>query len=409
MAPHVQSATAVTRVVATPKQPQQQQQQQQQQPLESGKHECARRKRYEAQGRRPPTAAEEALANLLGLRYYEDLRTLMFCCVYFTLVGLQLKYEVPFRSARFLVFWLTAFVSFQGAVTVHNAVHCPIFKQTWKNQIFQTVLSVWFGHCASSYVPGHNLSHHRNLQTNKDVMRTTKMKFRWNFLNGLLFMPTILISTSANDAAYFNAQATLKRPIYYQLRFEALVYVSFQLLVASVSPEKWLFVCWLPCLIGKYGIISLNMLQHDGVDTESKYNHSRNFVGPILNYFCFNNGYHGIHHMFPGKHWCLLKHEHETRVKPHIHPNLDQDNIFAFMFEQFIYPGKRIDYLGNPVPIIDDGPDEPWFYSTTETWSDRDVDPRVWSKKINQYGPDGKPAGPVGGMAPRAAKSYTTM
>lgn len=220
--------------------------------------------RFVLQGRLTPNAAERVLTRFLGLRYHEDLRTLMFCGLYFSLVALQLKVDFPWRAERIALFWLTGFLSFLGAVTVHNAVHCPIFKQNWKNQMFQVVLSVWFGHCASSYVPGHNLSHHRNLQTPKDVMRTTKMKFRWNFLNGLLFMPTILMATGANDANYFNAQAALKRPIYYQLRFEALVYVAFQVLVAAASPQKWLFVCWLPCLVGKYGIVSLNMLQHDG-------------------------------------------------------------------------------------------------------------------------------------------------
>ena len=151
-------------------------------------------------------------------------------------------------------------------------------------------MSLWFGHCASTYVPGHNLSHHRNLQTPSDIMRTTKMKFRWNFLNGLLFVPTILLTITDNDNAYFSAQKALKSPIYYQLRVESIFYVSSQLLLVYASPRVWLWACWLPHLVAKYGIISLNMLQHDGCDTESKYNHSRNFVSKTLNYLAFNNG-----------------------------------------------------------------------------------------------------------------------
>ena len=37
------------------------------------------------------------------------------------------------------------------------------------------------------------------------------------------------------------------------------------------------------------------MLQHKGCDPDSKYNHSRNFTVPILNFFCFNNGYKTQH------------------------------------------------------------------------------------------------------------------
>ena len=198
-----------------------------------------------------PTVSSR-LADVLGLRYEEDLRTLAFCAVFMALVWWQLTHEVESRLAQWALFLATSLSAFQGAVSVHNAVHCPAFKQQWRNSVFQCVLSVWFGHCAASYVPGHNLSHHRNLQTPRDVMRTTKMQYRWHLLNGLLFMPTILLSTSVNDANYFNAQKALGRPIYAQLRFEAVVYVGAQLLAAALcGPRRWLWAMWLPCLIGK--------------------------------------------------------------------------------------------------------------------------------------------------------------
>lgn len=361
------------------------------------------------------------LSYLLKLRYVEDIRTLSFCLIYFTFVTYQwieLENENSFISKHFsLIFWLTSFIAFQGAVTVHNAVHCPIFKQSeLKNSLFHVVLSMWFGHCAATYVPGHNLSHHRNLQTRKDIMRTTKMKFKWNFLNGLFFMPTILISTEKNDANYFNAQKRLNRDIYKQLKLEAFGYVTLQVILVLINPTKWLWIFWLPHLVGKYCIISLNMLQHDGTDTESKYNHSRNFVGPILNYLCFNNGFHGIHHIYPGKHWALLKVEHNERIKPFIHKKLDEPNLISYIVEAFIYPGVRLRYDGKPVKVVKDGPDEPWFYDTYEAYSDRNNDKRVWDKKVQQKGVDDndndyKPVGSNvnGGFSIRSAKSYSLM
>ena len=36
------------------------------------------------------------------------------------------------------------------------------------------------------------------------------------------------------------------------------------------------------------------------------YNGARNFVGPVINYLTFNNGYHTIHHMYPTMHWSRL-------------------------------------------------------------------------------------------------------
>ena len=36
------------------------------------------------------------------------------------------------------------------------------------------------------------------------------------------------------------------------------------------------------------------------------WNNARNFIGPVINYLTFNNGYHTIHHMYPSMHWSRL-------------------------------------------------------------------------------------------------------
>ena len=311
------------------------------------------------------------LCTLLKLKYVEDLRTLGFCFIFFGVAAFQYAVDVHGAFERFAFFLLTAFLSFLGAVTVHNAIHVPISKSKTVNKVFQVVLSLWYGHTASAYVPGHNLSHHRNLQTQRDIMSTYKMRFKSNFLNGFLFSPTIMMSTGKNDAAYFAAQAKLGRPIYKQMQVELFTFVCLQLMLASYDTRRWLFVFFLPQLVGKYMIISMNTLQHDGCDEYSKYNHSRNFVDPWLNYFAFNNGYHGIHHMYPGKHWALTKMEHDRRVSPSIHPALEHPSILAYMFETFVYPGQRLKYDGEEYILPEHGPDEPWFYATTESYSDR--------------------------------------
>ena len=127
---------------------------------------------------------------------------------------------------------------------------------------------------------------------------------------------------------------------------------------------------------------------------------------------------HGIHHMFPGKHWSFLKVEHAERVEPHIHPALDQGSIFGYIFTTYVYPGQRVTFDGEPVPVIDDGPDQPWFYSTYESYSDRNVDERVWAKnlEISKNGMDWDDKKEVvnekdsgRNFSKRTAKSYTLM
>ena len=63
-------------------------------------------------------------------------------------------------------------INFMVGVIVHNAVHSPVFKNKTVNRVFQVILSLAFGGQVSAYVPGHNLSHHKHLQTAKDNTRT---------------------------------------------------------------------------------------------------------------------------------------------------------------------------------------------------------------------------------------------
>jgi len=87
-------------------------------------------------------------------------------------------------------------------------------------------------------------------------------------------------------------------------------------------------------------IVTLNLLQHDGCTTPKEgearagvdfqeYNCSRNFTGWLLNYLCFNNGYHTIHHAYPTMHWSVLKREHEAQIVPKMDPRLDEPSIWG--------------------------------------------------------------------------------
>lgn len=98
---------------------------------------------------------------------------------------------------------------------------------------------------------------------------------------------------------------------------------------------KYFLLLYLPQLWAKWAITTINLLQHDGCEMTSKegsgrYNNSRNFTGWFLNWWCMNNGYHGIHHMQPAWHWSILKQKHEELVKPYVHPNLDQESILWY-------------------------------------------------------------------------------
>ena len=65
--------------------------------------------------------------------------------------------------------------------------------------------------------------------------------------------------------------------------------------------------------------------------------------------------------MKPGLHWSLLPQYHEENIVPYVHPNLNRESLMGYLWETHIYPGKRIDYLGNPLPRPVKTKDEDWL------------------------------------------------
>jgi fatty acid desaturase len=310
------------------------------------------------------------------LRYRADLRTIAFMATFFGLVALQ--WTVPaldvFSGAPIYV-WLpllaaTSFFSFFCAVATHNTIHSPVFTSRPANRVFQTVLTQTYGHPVSAYVPGHNLSHHKHTQTRKDVMRTSKARFRWNLLNGLFFLVLVGPSIMKGESLYFASMKERLPAWYRQYQIEKYTMWAIYAVLLLIDWQKFLLFVFIPHKYAAWGIITINLIQHDGCDPNSQYNHSRNFVGKLVNWFTLNNGYHTLHHHQPGLHWSLLPAVHAKEIAPHIHPALDQKSLVAYIWRTYIWPGKRVTYDGKPVVLPPEGPDENWVPKPEETKED---------------------------------------
>ncbi|MEJ7730724.1 MAG: fatty acid desaturase [Polyangiaceae bacterium] len=304
------------------------------------------------------------------LRYRADLKTLLFVATYFGLVAVQWVYAPTALWLAIPLLGVTCIFSFFGAVATHNTVHAPVFKQRWANRVFQVALTLTYGHPVSAYVPGHNLSHHKHTQSKRDVMRTSKTRFRWNFLNGLLFMPRVGGDIFRADMRYFKAMYRRNPPWFRQMIVEATIFLGSMGILLALDWKKFLLYVLIPHQYAAWGIITMNLLQHDGADEDTEWNHSRNFVGKFVNWWTYNNGYHTIHHIEPGLHWSLLPAEHQKRVAPFIHPNLDQPNLVRYLWRTFGWPGQRLRYDGAPLVLPQEGPDEEWIPAPKETPTD---------------------------------------
>lgn len=299
------------------------------------------------------------------LRYAADWRTIMFLCLYAALAtgGWLLD-----PSGPLLVLWVvvTAVSSWICAVIAHNTVHSPVFKKRWMNKVFQVWVSLSYGFPVSEYVPGHNLSHHKFTQQREDVMRTSKVNFRWNLLNFLFFFLAVGPGVTKGNYEYKKVMKKKLPQWNRQLLYEIIAVWSVKAIVTLIDWRKALCFVWIPHLFAVWGITTVNYLQHDGCDQGHPVNHSRNFVGPLFNWFTLNNGFHGIHHHTPGLHWSLTPKVHAEKYAPTIHPELDQPSLAAYMFKAFIYPGKRVTYDGKPMNV-ERAPDIDWVVASKDT------------------------------------------
>jgi len=293
------------------------------------------------------------------LRYRADLRTLgiLGCNTLLVLAAWTVWPSGPLLWACVLVLCASAWLC---AVIAHNTVHCPVFTRRWMNRAFQVWVSLSYGFPISEYIPGHNLSHHRYTQMREDVMRTSKVRFRWHLLNLLFFFPAVTPAILRGNARFRRLRGGKAAAWRRQLLLEAVVVWGVKVGLLLLNWEEALLLVVVPHLFANYGIVTINLLWHDGCDAAHPFNHSRNFVGPLLNFLTVNNGYHGIHHMEPGLHWSLLPEAHAQRLRPGLHPALEEHSLPAYIFRAFVYPGKRLRYDGTPLVVTDLGPDRDW-------------------------------------------------
>ena len=312
------------------------------------------------------------------LRYKEDRRTVAFILFFMLQVIFGFVYfNVLPVWAKVALCLSICWFAFINATITHNTIHAPMFHSQWLNRLNQYFISVAYGHPVSSFVRGHNLSHHFNTQTPKDTMRTTKARFGWNLLNQLLFFFVVVLDVERMNKVYVRHMKTTNPTWYAQYQQEQWVVWLSYLAMAGLGylcglsvwgfVQAFLLFYMIPRLFGLWAITGMNYFQHDGCDENHPYNHSRNFVGRWTNWWMFNNGFHGIHHQYPGLHWSRLPARHAKEYAPHIHPALDQQSLLLYAWRAYIYPGRRLTYDGKPYTPPPAGEDIDWIPSPKET------------------------------------------
>ncbi len=277
---------------------------------------------------------------LLQPKHSADYRTLFW--VYVLTPGtVALQFWKP--SLVPYLWWVSAFLAITCGVIAHNHNHKPTFADKGDNRIFANILSIFYGYPVFGWIPTHNLNHHRYVNRPGDATITWRLTRSHNVLVALSYFFVSSYYQATPIKEYIAKAKETNRELYRRIVMQYVFCFGGQavLLAAALALHglktgfvTWLFACGLPAGIALWSLMLFNYEQHVNMDPFSKYDHSRSFTSPILNFLLFNNGYHSAHHDFPNKHWSELKVEH-YKVAHLSQPQSNVKSIWWYWLKQY--------------------------------------------------------------------------
>jgi len=274
---------------------------------------------------------------VVPLRYVADWRSLLFLGTLAALFTAQWSGLLR----HWLLLPLTCALAFVACVVKHNHVHCPTFTRRGWNAALGHVLGLLTGHETTGIITAHNVRHHRENQTDRDWVRCSLVGFRWNWLN-LLCFPFVAVARMRRDKPSDLADWRVRAPrVYRQALAERLVLYAAIVTLALADWCATLLYLAGPWLFGPWGIVTINLFQHQDCDPRSAHDHSRNVTGRLVNWFLLNNGFHTAHHARPGLHWSRLPPYHRAVVMPRMRPDLETRSLLVATWRQFLAGDRR--------------------------------------------------------------------
>jgi fatty acid desaturase len=273
-------------------------------------------------------------------RFAADYRTLLW--VVFATAMVALLYARP-ELAPWL-FWVNCYFAVTCGVMAHNHNHCPTFAKKGMNQLFASVISVFYGYPVFAWIPTHNLNHH------KFVNRAGDATITWRFSNKhtLPIAATYFFVSSYYQGypirAFINKARAQNRPLYRRILIQYAVVIGAHLALAGLAIwlhgvasglTVYVLAAGLPALFALWTLMLFNYEQHVHTDPFSEHDHSRSWDSRWLNFMLFNNGYHAAHHENPGTHWSKLAELHRE-LAPKIDPRLVAGSMWWYFAKQYL-------------------------------------------------------------------------
>lgn len=270
------------------------------------------------------------------LKNKKDIRTLIFVLV----IGMA---RVYFWWYSVSIYWLflplivtMVFILF---CIKHNHIHVPFFNSVMFNKVFDYVVDILTGNTVHDAYIIHIANHHKETNKQSDWGNTER------FTNNLGALSIVRYALTTPYEFLKGKLEWMKDPENKQLgrkNFRAnLILWSVYLLAAIIDIKATLLFIIIPNLLAQFILVSFNYFQHNGCNPASRYNHSRNFTGFVINYLTFNNGFHIAHHHYPSAHWSQFGEIH-LKLLSKIDPGLNETHFLKYFFRILLERNSKI-------------------------------------------------------------------
>lgn len=272
------------------------------------------------------------------LRYRADVRTLIWAAMMPT--AALIPYFYPSLVLYFVPF--CCYFALCAGVIAHNHNHRTTFRSRWLNRVFGGFLSVFYGYPTFAWVPTHNQNHHRFVNKPGDATITWRHTNRHNFFVAATYFFVSSYHQSAPIKEYIRKARERNPALYREIVLQYVAWAGAHVglmglaivLHGSSGVILWVLCFGLPALFSLWTIIFFNYIQHVHTDPWSDHDHSRSFVGGVMNFLLFNNGFHTVHHENPAAHWSKLPDLH-ARIADKVHPALQNSNFALWLLKTY--------------------------------------------------------------------------
>ena len=289
--------------------------------------------------RRPQTRQKSAARQqyflaregLLMLRYAADRRTLIYMAVTTALLVVQWSRD----SFSPVLFIACLCMAVSVAVIAHNHNHLTIWKSKTLNALTDYWLTLFYGFPAFGWIPTHNQNHHKFNNRDGDYTITYRYTENTNLFTLLTYPTVSAFHQQKPIREYLKKQYRINRRRFWFCISQYVLLVSFLVAAFVIDWKKALLYIFIPQQVSLFVVLIFNYVQHVHADEESPINHSRNVVGPVMNWFLFNNGLHTVHHDNPGMHWSQAPEAH-AKIADQIDPRLNEQSFWWFLIRVYV-------------------------------------------------------------------------